>query len=68
MSLALVCDVAWPPVAMRGANLVQQNLDVGLEEALRNEMQGLDFARRIPHDVESRANFVERRKPNFKGE
>ncbi|MEE9282021.1 MAG: enoyl-CoA hydratase/isomerase family protein [Myxococcota bacterium] len=60
----------WPPVAMRSAKrVVQQNLCVGLEEALRNETRGLDFARRAPHDVrESRASFVERRKPSFTGE
>jgi 2-(1,2-epoxy-1,2-dihydrophenyl)acetyl-CoA isomerase len=61
---------AWPPMAMRSAKRVlQHNMHVGLEEALRYETAGLGFARKAPHDVaESRASFVERRKPNFTGE
>jgi 2-(1,2-epoxy-1,2-dihydrophenyl)acetyl-CoA isomerase len=60
----------WPPIAMRSAKRVlQHNMNVGLEEALRYETAGLGFARRAPHDVaESRASFLERRKPNFIGE
>jgi 2-(1,2-epoxy-1,2-dihydrophenyl)acetyl-CoA isomerase len=60
----------WPPMAMRSAKRVlQHNMQVGLEEALRYETAGLGFARKAPHDVaESRASFVERRKPNFTGE
>ncbi len=60
----------WPPMAMRSAKRVlQHNMHVGLEEALRYETAGLGFARKAPHDVaESRATFVERRKPNFTGE
>jgi 2-(1,2-epoxy-1,2-dihydrophenyl)acetyl-CoA isomerase len=61
---------AWPPVAMRSAKRVlQHNMHVELDEALRYETAGLGFARRAPHDVaESRASFVEKRKPVFTGE
>jgi 2-(1,2-epoxy-1,2-dihydrophenyl)acetyl-CoA isomerase len=61
---------AWPPVAMRSAKRVlQHNMHVELDEALRYETAGLGFARRAPHDVaESRASFVEKRKPLFTGE
>lgn len=61
---------AWPPVAMRSAKRVlQHNMDVGLEEALRYETAGLGFARRAPKDVaESRRSFIEKRKPKFTGE
>ncbi len=59
-----------PPVAMRSAKRVlQHNMQVGLDEALRYETQGLAFARRAPHDVaESRASFAEKRAPVFTGE
>ena len=59
-----------PPVAMQSAKRVlQNNYEVGLDEALRYETAGLSFARRAPHDVaESRASFMERRPPNFTGE
>lgn len=61
---------ALPPVAMRSAKRVlQHNLQVELDEALRYETQGLSFARRAPHDVaESRASFVEKRPPVFTGD
>lgn len=59
-----------PPVAMQSAKRVlQNNAEVGLDEALRYETAGLGFARRAPHDVaESRASFSERRAPDFTGE
>ena len=69
-AIELAKEIAlWPPVAMRSAKrVVQQNLGLGLEEALRNETRGLEFARRAPHDVkEARLSFVERRKPDFTG-
>ncbi len=69
-AIELAKEIAlWPPVAMRSAKrVVQQNLELGLEEALRNETRGLEFARRAPHDVkEARLSFVERRKPDFTG-
>jgi len=70
-ALALAGQIAfWPPMAMQSAKRVlQHNMDVGLEEALRYETAGLGFARRAPHDVaESRASFIERRPPVFTGE
>lgn len=60
----------WPPVAMQSSKRVlQHNMDVALEDALRYETAGLGYARRAPHDVtEARASFVERRPPVFTGE
>ncbi|MEZ4494880.1 MAG: enoyl-CoA hydratase/isomerase family protein [Dehalococcoidia bacterium] len=60
----------WPPVAMRSAKRVlQHNMNVGLEDALRYETAGLGFARRAPSDVaESRKSFIEKRKPAYTGE
>jgi 2-(1,2-epoxy-1,2-dihydrophenyl)acetyl-CoA isomerase len=60
----------WPPVAMQAARRVlQQSMESTLEEQLRNESFGLNFARRAPHDVqESRESFLERRPPRFTGQ
>jgi 2-(1,2-epoxy-1,2-dihydrophenyl)acetyl-CoA isomerase len=59
----------WPPLAIRSAKRVlQQNQDAEFETALRNETQGLAFARRAPNDAaESRAAFVEKRKGVYTG-
>ncbi len=70
-ALALARQIAfWPPVAMQSAKRVlQHNLEVDLEEALRYETTGLIYARRAPHDVaEARASFLEKRPPVFTGE
>lgn len=70
-ALALAGQIAaWPPMAMQSARRVlQHNMHVPLEEALRYETAGLGFARRAPHDVaEARASFIERRPPLFTGE
>jgi 2-(1,2-epoxy-1,2-dihydrophenyl)acetyl-CoA isomerase len=70
-ALELASQIAsLPPLALRSAKRVlQHNLEVDLDSALRFEMQGLDYARRSAHDVaESRASFVERRPPVFTGE
>ncbi len=58
-----------PPLAMRSAKRVlQHNLEVGLEDALRYEMAGLSYARRARNDgLESMASFREKRPPNFTG-
>jgi 2-(1,2-epoxy-1,2-dihydrophenyl)acetyl-CoA isomerase len=58
-----------PPVAMRSAKRVlQHNLGVGLEEALRYEMAGLGYARKARNDgVEAMASFREKRPPHFTG-
>jgi 2-(1,2-epoxy-1,2-dihydrophenyl)acetyl-CoA isomerase len=69
-SMALAESIAqWPPMAMRSAKRVlQRNLLQDLEEALREEYQGLTYARRAPNDVaESRASFMEKRAPRFTG-
>lgn len=60
---------SWPPMAVRSSKRVlQQNLEVELEQALRNELMGLSFARRSPEDQqESRRAWVEKRKPKFTG-
>ena len=60
---------ALPPVAMRSAKRVlQHNLGVGLEEALRYEMAGLSYARKARNDgVEAMASFREKRPPKFTG-
>lgn len=70
-AVALADEIAkWPPVAMRSAKRVlQHNLQVDLEEALRFEYAGLTYARRAPHDVaESFRSFVEKRTPEYTGE
>jgi 2-(1,2-epoxy-1,2-dihydrophenyl)acetyl-CoA isomerase len=70
-SLALANEIAkWPPVAMRSAKrTVQQNLQVDLETALRNETMGLVFAHRALHDdEEATSSFLERREPHFTGQ
>jgi 2-(1,2-epoxy-1,2-dihydrophenyl)acetyl-CoA isomerase len=61
--------VSLPPLAIRSAKRVlQHNVEVGLEEALRYEMAGLSYARRAPNDLaESAASFRERRPPRFTG-
>ena len=58
-----------PPLAMRSAKRVlQHNLDVGLEDALRYEMAGLSYARKARNDaLEAMASFREKRPPTFTG-
>jgi len=60
----------WPPVAMQATRRVlQQSTESTLEEQLRNEMAGLGFARRAPHDMqESQDSFLEKRPPRFTGQ
>ena len=70
-ALELASQVAfWPQVAMQSARRVlQQSMESTLEQQLRNEVLGLNFARRAPHDVkESQDSFIERRPPKFTGE
>jgi len=59
----------WPPMALRSSKRVlQHNVEVGLEEALRYETAGLTFARRAPEDLkESILSFREKRPPKFTG-
>lgn len=58
-----------PPMAVRSAKRVlQHNVEVGLEDALRYEMAGLSYARRAPNDArEAMASFRERRPAKFTG-
>ena len=70
-ALELANQIAfWPPVAMQSTRRVlQQSMESSLEEQLRNESFGLNFARRAPHDLqESRGSFLERRPPRFTGQ
>jgi 2-(1,2-epoxy-1,2-dihydrophenyl)acetyl-CoA isomerase len=69
-SLALANQIAaLPPLAIRsGKRVVQWNLNVDLEAALRTELHGLDYSRRATNDAaEQRAAWVEQRAPNFTG-
>jgi 2-(1,2-epoxy-1,2-dihydrophenyl)acetyl-CoA isomerase len=58
-----------PPLAIRsGKRVLQHNMTIGLEEALRYEMAGLGYARKAPNDVaEAARSFRERRPPTFTG-
>lgn len=69
-SMALAEQIArLPPLAVRAAKrVVQQNLERGLEDALRNEIVHIDFARRAPNDTrEAYLARSERREPRFTG-
>ncbi len=59
----------WPPLALRSSKRVlQHNLEVPLEDALRYEMAGLSFAGKAKNDAkESLAAFREKRKPTYTG-
>ncbi len=59
----------WPPLALRSSKRVlQHNLEVDLETALRYEMTGLSYARKAKNDAqESLAAFREKRKPDYTG-
>lgn len=68
---ALAGEIAfWPPLAARAAKRVmQRNLSVTLDEALRNETTAIGYGNRAPHDVaEAQASFIEKRPPVFTGE
>ena len=69
-SVALANEIAaLPPLAMRSAKRVlQHNFEVGLEDALRYEMAGLDYARKARNDArEAGLSFREKRKATFTG-
>jgi len=59
----------WPPLALRSSKRVlQHSLEHDLEDALRYEMTGLSYAGRAKNDAkESRAAFLEKRKPTYTG-
>jgi 2-(1,2-epoxy-1,2-dihydrophenyl)acetyl-CoA isomerase len=60
---------ALPPMAIRsGKRVLQHNLEVDLEEALRYEITGLSYARRAPNDArEAGLSFRERRPATYTG-
>lgn len=69
-SLELAAQMAqWPPLALRSSKRVlQHSIEAPLETALRYEMTGLSYAQRATNDAkESRAAFVEKRKPTYTG-
>lgn len=59
----------WPPVAVRAAKRVtNQNMNLRLDDALRNEIAHLGFGRKATNDaLESRAALVEKRTPRYTG-
>ena len=68
------CDLAHsimqrPPIATRPAKrVVQQNMTLRLDDALRNEIVHLGYSRKATNDAaESRASFLEKRPPKFTG-
>jgi 2-(1,2-epoxy-1,2-dihydrophenyl)acetyl-CoA isomerase len=70
-AISLAKQIAfWPPMAIRSSKRVlQRNMEVDLEPALRNEVAGLSYARNAPQDLrESRLAWVEKRPPKFTGQ
>lgn len=59
----------WPPVAVRAAKRVtQQNTELRLDDALRNEIAHLGYGRKATNDAaESRAALLEKRTPRYTG-
>ena len=64
---AQICQ--WPPLAMRvSKRVLQHNAEVELDDALRYELTSLSFGRKAENDAkESRAAFLEKRKPIYTG-
>jgi len=59
----------WPPLALRSSKRVlQYSMENPLETSLRNELRGLSYPRQAKNDAkESRAAFLEKRKPKYTG-
>ena len=59
----------WPPLALRTSKRVlQHNVEVELDDALRYELASLAIPRKAVNDQrESRLSFIEKRKPQFTG-
>ena len=59
----------WPPLAMRvSKRVLQHNTEVELAEALRYELTSLSVGSKAVNDAkESRAAFLEKRKPTYTG-
>lgn len=69
-AVALANDMTqWPPLALRmSKRVLQHNLQVDLEDALREEYHSLSMARKAENDTqESRLAFLEKRKPTYTG-
>lgn len=69
-AISLAKQIAfWPPMAIRSSKRVlQRNMEVDLESALRNEVAGLSYARNAPEDLrEQRQAWLEKRPPKFTG-
>jgi len=70
-AIKLAKDIAfWPPMAIRTTKrILQMNMDVELETALRNEYNGLRFAANAPQDLEEASlSWQEKRPPKFTGQ
>ncbi len=72
--LAAAVEVAeqmaqWPPLALRmSKRVLQHNVEVPLEDAVRYELTSLAYGNRATNDAkESRAAFLEKRKPSYTG-
>ena len=61
--------VSLPPMATQAARRVlQQSMELGFDQQLRNEYYHLIISRRAPHDMkEQRDSFWEKRPPKFTG-
>jgi 2-(1,2-epoxy-1,2-dihydrophenyl)acetyl-CoA isomerase len=59
----------WPPLALRTSKRVlQHNIEVDLEAALRYEYRSLDYPRKARNDAkEARLAFTEKRNPDYTG-
>jgi len=69
-AIALAAQIAaLPPMAVRSAKrVIQRNLHLDFEPALREELRAMTYARRAPNDAkESTAAFLERRSATFTG-
>ena len=69
-AVALAAQIAaLPPMAVRSAKrVIQRNLHLDFEPALREELRAIGYARRAPNDVkESAQAFIERRNATFTG-
>ena len=67
---SLAASIAqWPPLAMgMSKRVLQASMDSRLEDQLRYEVSSLAYGRRAVNDVaESRASFLEKRRPVYTG-
>jgi enoyl-CoA hydratase/carnithine racemase len=69
-SVKLASEMAqWPPIALRASKRVlQHNFEADLDAALRYEHISLTYGLKAVNDAkESRAAFLEKRKPTYTG-